>query len=83
MTPKLTPEQRAALDRSDGPVLVEDDQRNRVYFLVDESTFNKVQQQEDLAAIREGIADMEAGRIVTMEELDARIRARLGSSTQG
>jgi predicted transcriptional regulator len=83
MTPKLTPEQRAALDRSDGPVLVEDDQRNRVYFLVDESTFNKVQQQEDLAAIREGIADMEAGRIVTMEDLDARIRARLGSSTQG
>ena len=80
MTPKLTPEQRAALDQSDGPVLVEDDQRNRVYFLVDESTFNKVQQQEDLAAIREGIADMEAGRIVTMEELDARIRARLGSS---
>ena len=83
MTPKLTQEQRAALDQSDGPVLVEDDQRNRVYFLVDESTFNKVQQQEDLAAIREGIADMEAGRIVTMEELDARIRARLGSSTQG
>ena len=83
MTPKLTQEQRAALDQSDGPVLVEDDQRNRVYFLVDESTFNKVQQQEDLAAIREGIADMEAGRIVTMEDLDARIRARLGSSTQG
>ena len=81
MTPKLTQEQRAALDQSDGPVLVEDDQR--VYFLVDESTFHKVQQQEDLAAIREGIADMEAGRIVTMEELDARIRARLGSSTQG
>jgi len=25
MTPKLTAEQREALDRSDGPVLVEDD----------------------------------------------------------
>lgn len=77
MTPKLTPEQREALDRSNGPVAVEDEQTHRVYFLIDESTFATLRQKEDLAAIREGIADMEAGRVVTLEQLDARIRARL------
>ena len=81
MTPKLTAEQREALSHSDGPVPVEDVETKRVYFLVDESTINALQQQEDLSAIREGIADMEAGRIVTLEELDARIRARIGLPT--
>jgi predicted transcriptional regulator len=78
MTPKLTSEQREALNQSDGPVAVEDEETRRVYFLVDESTFNTLQQQEDLVAIRDGVADMEAGRIVTLDELDARIRTRLG-----
>jgi predicted transcriptional regulator len=77
MTPKLTSEQREALDRSNGPVLVEDGETRRQYYLVDASTFQSLQQQDDLAAIREGIADMEAGRVVTLDELDARIRARL------
>jgi len=45
--------------------------------LVDESTVSARQQQEDLCAIQEGIAAMEAGRVVTLEELDSRIRARL------
>jgi predicted transcriptional regulator len=31
----------------------------------------------DLKAIREGIADMEAGRVVSLEDIDVRIRARL------
>jgi predicted transcriptional regulator len=39
-------------------------------------SFNSLQQQEDLAAIRDGIADMEAGRVVTLDELDAGISAR-------
>jgi hypothetical protein len=78
MTPKLTPEQCEALDRSDGPLPVEDERTHRVYYVVDEPTLANLQQQEDLAAIREGIADMEAGRVVTLEELDARIRMRLG-----
>lgn len=83
MTPKLTAEQREALDHSVGPVRVEDDQRQRVYFLVDEETFANLQQREDHMAIQEGIADMEAARLVTLEELDARIRARLGSLNEG
>jgi predicted transcriptional regulator len=82
MTPKLTPEQREALDRSDGPVAVEDEQTHRVYYLVDESTFNSFQHQEDLAALQDGIADMEAGRVVTLDELDARISARLKTASK-
>ena len=83
MAPKLTPEQRAAIEHSGGPVAVEDPETNRVYFLVDEATIRALGQQEDLAAIRAGIADMEAGRIVKLEELDARIRARLSLPTTG
>jgi predicted transcriptional regulator len=82
MTPKLTPEQCEALDRSDGPLPVEDERTHRVYYVVDEPTLTSLQQQEDLAAIREGIADMEAGRLLTLEELDARIRSRIGSPSK-
>lgn len=78
MTPKLTSEQRAALEDSDGPVAVEDDQTHRVYVLVDEPTFTNLKQQGDLAAIREGIADMEAGRVAPLDEVVARIRTNLG-----
>lgn len=78
MTPKLTPEQREALAHSDGPVLVEDEQTKEAYFLVDASTMNALQLQQDLEAIREGIADVEAGRVAPLDEALARIRARLG-----
>ena len=78
MTPKLTAEQREALDHSDGPVPVEDEKTKRIYFLVDPTTLETLRAQEDLAAIREGIADAEAGRVITLEELDRRIRSRLG-----
>jgi len=36
------------------------------------------QQEEDLAAIRAGIRDMEAGRVVPLSEADRRIREELG-----
>jgi predicted transcriptional regulator len=35
------------------------------------------EREDDRAAIREGIADMEAGRLLTFEEVDARICAKL------
>ena len=82
MTLKITPEQRVALERSQGPVLVEDDETHRLYYLVDEPTFDLLERQKDVAAIREGIADMEAGRLVTLDELDARIRSRLSLATR-
>ncbi|HUY89886.1 MAG TPA: hypothetical protein VMV10_14215 [Pirellulales bacterium] len=78
MAPKLTPEQREALDRSDGPVLVEDEQTKEVYFLVNASTMNAWQRQQDLEAIREGIAGVEAGRVAPLDEALARIPAKLG-----
>ena len=78
MTPKLTPEQREALDQGDGPVLVEDEQTKQVYFLVDAPTMGALQRQQDLDAIREGIADMQAGRAAPLDEALARIRANLG-----
>jgi predicted transcriptional regulator len=78
MTPKLTAEQREALGQSAGPLLIEDEQSQRHYYLLDESTFRNLRQQEDLAAIHEGIADMEAGRVAPLDEVIARIRAQLG-----
>ncbi len=40
-----------------------------------------IRQNEDLAAIREGIADMEAGRFRPVSEVDAEIRRKLGFAT--
>jgi len=77
MIPKLTAEQREALDRNNGPVAVKDEQTNRVYFLVDPSTLDALQREEDLAAIREGIADMEAGRTAPLADVMERIRSNL------
>ncbi|HEV7225211.1 MAG TPA: hypothetical protein VGN42_21070 [Pirellulales bacterium] len=78
MAPKLTPEQREALDHSDGPVLVEDEKTKEVFFLVDASTMSDWQRRQDIEAVREGIADVEAGRVAPLDETLARIRADLG-----
>ena len=37
-----------------------------------------LRQQEDIAAIQAGIDDMEAGRVISLEEADAEIRKDLG-----
>jgi hypothetical protein len=83
MTPKLSEDQRRALiERPSGPVQVEDDQTHKVYVLVDlelhERAMEALRQQDDLAAIQAGIDDMEAGRIVPLEQADAEIRKDLG-----
>lgn len=83
MTPKLSAEQREALDRSDGPVPVEDEQTHRRYYLVDSATLHNLQEVKDLVAIRDGIADMEAGRVAPLDEVMARIRSNLGLSKSG
>ncbi len=77
MTPKLTDEQREALMRDGCPVAVEDDQTHQVYFLVDQMTLDSLRHDADRDAIGQGIADMEAGRVVTLEELDNRIRSKI------
>jgi predicted transcriptional regulator len=83
MTPKLSEDQRQALrDHPGGPIPVEDEQTRQRYVLVDQGLHDRamqaLQQQEDLAAIQAGINDLEAGNVVSFEEVDARIRAKLG-----
>lgn len=75
MTPKITSEQRAALNGHVGPLAIRDEQTQQLFFLLDQASLDKLQREADRAAIREGIADMEAGRVMTLEQLDARIRA--------
>jgi len=83
MNPKLTEEMRAALKQQPGgPVRVEDEETHEVYVIIDDQTHKRameaLRQQEDLAAIQGGIDDMEAERVVPFEEVDARIRNKLG-----
>jgi predicted transcriptional regulator len=63
---------------------VEDDEMQQSYVLVDRELHDRamlaLKQLEDLAAIQAGIDDLEAGRVVAFEEVDARIRAKLGIS---
>jgi predicted transcriptional regulator len=76
MTPKLTLEQREALKHDGAPVPVEDVETQQIYYLVDKATLESA----DREAIRRGIADMEAGRLLTLDELDARIQAKIRPS---
>ncbi len=83
MTPKISEDQRRALcSRPEGPIEVEDEQTRRRYVLVDhqwhERAVRALQHEEDLAAIQAGIDDMEGGRVVSFEEVDARLRKKLG-----
>ena len=79
MLPKLTPEQREAIQRSTGRVPVEDEQSRLVYYIVDASTMSSIERQEDAGAIRAGVADMEAGRLLSIEDLDERVDVRIHS----
>ncbi|HVX63205.1 MAG TPA: hypothetical protein VHC19_21470 [Pirellulales bacterium] len=83
MTPKLTAEQREALNRCDGPLRIEDQKTNKVYFIVDASTLDALQRRQTVEAIREGIADVEAGRVAPLDEAIVRIRANLGLCSDG
>ena len=83
MTPKLSEEQRRALAAKEGrPIPVEDDQTHKLYVLVGEDLHRRAMQalkeQEDLAAVREGIKQMEAGLGQPLEQADAEIRNELG-----
>jgi predicted transcriptional regulator len=81
MSPKLSVEQREAIRREGSPIFVEDDETKQVYVLVETPTYERaieaLESQRSHEAIREGIADMEAGRVAPLEEVCARIRAKL------
>lgn len=64
------------------PVEVEDDETRKVYVLVDQDLHQRgmraLQEREDLAAVRQGIEQMEAGLGQPLGEADAEIRKELG-----
>lgn len=83
MAPKITPEIRKALNAQPGePVLVEDDETQNVYVLVDQHTHEQAMQalreKEDIASIQCGIEQMEAGQGRPMAEANAAMRQELG-----
>jgi len=83
MAPKLSDEQRAVLVERGTPIAVEDDQNHRVYLLIDPVMFDSLQQQADMAALRQGIADAESGRTLpldeAMQQIEANLRARFSA----
>ena len=75
---KLTDEQRAALKASPDGIECEDTQTRRLYCLVDAEVHRRamlaLQQMQDVAAIQQGITDMEAGRVMTIDESRIRVQ---------
>ena len=81
MITKLTSEQRDAIRKHDGPVPVEDDETQEVYYIVDRRMLDLLH-DDDRRAIQNGIADMEAGRVLSLDELDRRIQTQIKASTK-
>ena len=80
---RFTDDIRQALQREPGQAVpVEDDQTKRVYFVYTEDLHLRATQalraHEDLAAIQEGLEQMEAGLGRPLHEVDADIRKEFG-----
>ncbi len=78
----ITDEQRIALLLHPDGVKCEDEQSQRVYIIMEEAIHTKamdaLRRQDDLNAIAEGVADMQAGRGMPVVEADEHLRKRLG-----
>ncbi len=78
----LTDEQREALALEPSGIEVEDPATQKVYVLADADIYRRaveaLARDEDRKAIQAGIDDMEAGRVVSFDDVDRRIRAKLG-----
>lgn len=77
MIPKLTPEQREALHLHGSPIAVEDQETQRVYFLVDSTMLESIREQGDVAAILAGIDDAESGRVEPLDRAIQKIEEQL------
>lgn len=82
MTEKLTKELAAALHASGNVELqVVDPETSRLYFIVDSETHRQamdaLRRQQDRDAIAQGIAEMEAGRGMPLDEAFDDIRSQL------
>ena len=84
MTPKLSKELTDALKaRDDGQLEAIDPETGRLYFVVDSAVHQRameaLRRQEDHDAIARGLEDMEAGRVLPVDEPHARLREELHS----
>jgi len=83
---KLTQEQREAIRQNGCPIQVEDDETKKVYVLIDGDFHDRaaqaLEESEARRAIRDGLDDLEAGRVAAFAEIDARIRKKLGLPTR-
>ena len=81
---KLTEEQRAALEQNPDGVACEDGATQRVCSLVDEQIDRRamlaLKEQQDLEAIRCGVAQMEVGGGIPLHECRERLGQELGFS---
>ena len=87
MTAKLTKELAAALHATgDSELEVVDPETERTYFLVDSDTHRQameaLRRQQDRDAIAQGIAEMEAGDGISVEDARNRTRESLLSRKQ-
>jgi predicted transcriptional regulator len=77
----ISDELRQALAQQPDGIEVEDQQTRKVYVLTDAELHRRAMQalhkQEDRDAIRAGIEDMEAGRVVPYEQVSRNLRAHL------
>jgi len=84
---EISKEQRAALQQNPEGVSCEDTVSARTYFLVEESVHLRAMQalksQQDLNAIRRGVAQMEAGSRTSVEEVRRQLARELGFSASG
>lgn len=84
---KLTDEQRIALQQNPEGVSCEDTTTHRVYVLVDEQIHRRamhaLKQQQDLDAIRRGVAQMEAGGGIPIQDARIQLAQELGFTVHG
>lgn len=87
MTPKLTHEQREAIRERGAPLEIEDDETRKIYVIIEGDlhvrAMQALEEHDARRAIRAGIEDLEAGRVVPFAEVDARLREKFGLPARG
>jgi len=82
MEPQLTDEQKEALREQGTPVRIEDSETHKVYFLIDDAFHRRaveaLERRDTDRALKAGLKDLEAGRVLSFRDVDARIRRSLG-----
>ena len=74
----LTPEQASALQAGgNAPMQIIDPTTRRVYYVIDSGFLAELERRSDLDAIREGVADMQAGRSQSIDQARTADRALL------